>query len=205
MSHDLTTTEFNFGASTHSIYRGELLKYNANAGGWSLDLHRVLVTDTFECVQRWSDGKPVETITAQPLPDVERLNREIPRDKYEQGLNGPRPPWHVQRGLHLIDPADGASFTFISGTVGAKIALERLNERVETMRKLRGGNVLPVVELGSRPMQTKFGERRRPDFTIVGWQSIGGGAKAIEHKVADVGTSVKPVTVSEELDDAIEF
>jgi hypothetical protein len=54
-------------------------------------------------------------------------------------------------------------------------------------------------------MQTKFGERRRPDFTIVGWQSIGGGAKAIEHKVADVGTSVKPVTVSEELDDAIEF
>jgi hypothetical protein len=199
MAHEITTTEFG-GTNNRNVIRGELLKYNASNGGWNLDLDDVLVTGTLECVQRWQGSKPIETLTEQPLPDVEKLNKLVPRDQWEIGLNGePRPPWQVQRAVYLIDPADGASFTYVSGTIGARIAVEALNERVETMRKLRGENVLPMVELGSKIMFTRYGERRRPDFTITGWQSIGVGAKAIEHKVADE-TDEPPF---DEFDDAV--
>jgi hypothetical protein len=162
---------------------------------------------TTTALQCWSGGKPTDVVIAKPgvpLPDVDELNGQIPQEEWEKGLDGkPRAPWVKQHVAYLVDPVSGEAYTFINGTFGAKIAVERLADRVANMQRLRGGNALPVVKLESRPMKTKFGTKQRPEFTIVEWREIGGGeqVKAIEHK--PVGKPVVAPTVSEELNDAL--
>jgi hypothetical protein len=161
---------------------------------------------TTEALQCWSDGKPTDTITEHPLPKVEDLNAQIPEAEWEAGPDGkPRAPWVHQYVAYLFDPVSAETYTYLNSTFGAKIAVQRLAERVETMQRLRGDNALPIVKLESKPMKTKFGTKQRPEFTITEWRRFGtnGGdeIKAIEHK--PLGKSIAPPTVSEELDDAI--
>ena len=42
------------------------------------------------------------------------------------------------------------------------------------MRMLRGARVMPLVELSSKPMKTKFKMSERPDFRIISWHLPGG-------------------------------
>jgi len=115
----------------------------------------------------------------------------------------PRAPWVLQHVVYLLDPRSAESFTFLNSTWGARIAVDRLADRMENMRKLRGGNPHPVVKLESRKMKTKFGEKPRPEFTITKWVDMPGGGdiRAIEHK-PDI-KAIAPPTVSEELNDEI--
>jgi hypothetical protein len=134
------------------------------------------------------------------------LNSQIPKTEWEKGLNGPRPPWTKQRAVYLLNPIDGGEFTFISGTTGAAIAVERLQDKVKNMRMLRGDRVVPLVELGSKPMPTKFGTKPRPDFTIVEWRNLGPPAAVSAPTPApalihEIGTKVEPPTLAEELND----
>jgi hypothetical protein len=198
MSNDLTKNDgFNIEAEDRLI-RGELLKFSE--GRWTVDgeavggEQRFMVLGTAQAVQRWADGKPVETLTAKPLPDVNALNDAVPQEEWEEGLNGPRPPWQCQHALYLVCPADGSSFTYISGTVGGRIAIEGLVDRVATMRRLRGCDVLPLIALGAKSMKTKFGQRLRPEFVVDGWRQIGNETKTIA-----------PPTIAEELNDAVHF
>jgi hypothetical protein len=163
---------------------------------------------TTTALQCWSGGKPTDTVKAEPgkpLPDVDELNSQIPVEEWEKGLDGkPRAPWVKQYIAYLVDPVSCEAYTFINGTFGAKLAVERLAERVATMQRLRGGAALPVVKLESRPMKTKFGTKQRPEFAIVEWRefaSDGGEVRAIEHKPE--GKPLKAPTASEELNDAI--
>jgi hypothetical protein len=106
-------------------------------------------------------------------------------------------------------------YTFVNGTIGARIAVERLQDKVKWMRALRGVNCAPLVRLDSKPMKTRFGQKMRPEFTIVEWRQIGGGglqnepAQQIEQRKPDpaeqIGRPVKPVTTEEELNDRIRF
>jgi len=168
----------------------------------------LIALGTTQAVQCWSGGKPTDVIMAEngkPLPDVDELNSQIPVEEWEKGLDGkPKAPWVLQHVAYLIDPVSAESFTFVNGTYGARLAVEKLQDRVANMQRLRGGNALPVVKLESRPMKTKFGTKQRPEFTVVEWREIGangGEVKAIEHQ--PVGKPVAPPTVSEELNDDI--
>jgi hypothetical protein len=180
---------------------------------------RLIVLNTAEALQRWENGRPVETIVKEPgkrLPDVDELNAKIPKKRWEKGLDGqPRPPWVKQSIAYLLDPKDASVFTFINGTVGAAIAIGRLKDKVKMMRALRGERVVPVVELSSTPMKTQFGMKQRPNFAIHEWRNLGGpqgvggggpainsgGGSAIEH----VSEPVKPVSTEEVLNDSIGF
>jgi hypothetical protein len=169
---------------------------------------RLVALGTTQALQCWSGGKPTDTVVAspgKPLPSVDELNSQIPEGEWEKGLDGkPRAPWVLQHVAYLVDPVSCEAYTFINGTFGAKIAVERLAERVATMQRLRGGAALPVVKLESRPMKTKFGTKQRPEFAIVEWREFagdGGEVRAIEHKPE--GKPVKTPTASEELNDAI--
>ena len=103
-------------------------------------------------------------------------------------------------------------FTFINNTVGASIAVDRLKTKVQWMRQLRGVNVVPVVQLDSKPMKTKLGPKQRPEFTIVEWRQFGGGLPAVA-RIAQQGRQhpddcaglqpVEPVSIEEEMNDAI--
>jgi hypothetical protein len=110
-------------------------------------------------------------ILDKPLPDPDDLNSAIPVGEWEKGVDGqPRPPWAHVVIVYGVDIAVGVPYTFISATTGAHIAFDHLMDAVYGMRMLRGDSVLPVVELGERPMKTKFGTKSRPSFNIVSWK-----------------------------------
>jgi hypothetical protein len=128
---------------------------------------------------RWQEGQP-DYITEKPLPDPDELNKQIPKDTWEKGLNGePRPPWEHQAVLGLIDPGTGMKFIFSSSTVGAHICTDELREAVAMMRLLRGVKVVPVVELSEKPMRTKYKMSLRPYCRIIDWKILGGDGGAI--------------------------
>jgi hypothetical protein len=175
---------------------------------------QLLALTTAKAIQRWQLKEPVDTVvdTGTGLPDIDELNAKIPRAEWEAGLDGqPRPPWQRQYVVYLLDTSDASLFTFANGTIGARMAWERLVDRVSWMRALRGAAVFPVVALESRPMKTQFGTKQRPEFSIIDWRDLGGtggtGNPALESTPprAIEGKPVKAPTTAETLDDEIPF
>jgi hypothetical protein len=150
----------------------------------------LLVIGMAKALQRWSEQIPIDTIIEipgdDPLPDVDELNAKIPMHEWENGLDGePRPPWQKNFVVYLVDPEMGATFTFANSTTGARIAWERLNDKFIWIRRMRGPDVYPLVRLQALPMKTRFGVKRRPEFTVIEWRDLGGMAPAtplIENK-----------------------
>jgi hypothetical protein len=158
---------------------------------------------TGECLQQWRDKMPVKTIIKKPgvpLPDVDELNAEIPQKEWEIGVNGPRPPWGRQNIVYLLDVETGAELTFISGTVGAAIAVENLKSKTGNMRKLRGARVVPIVSLGSKLMATQYGSRLRPEFVVQEFREFGAPSPAIAPAEPK---KIAPPTLEEEMDDEL--
>jgi hypothetical protein len=161
---------------------------------------------TGECLQHWQNKLPVQTILKKPgvpLPDLDELNGQIPQQEWDKGLDGkPRPPWVRQHIVYLLDAQTGAELTFISGTVGAAIAVERLRNKTGNIRMIRGGTrVVPIVSLGNKLMQTNFGSRLRPEFVIQEWRELGAPAPAIA--APEIGKKISPPTLAEEMNDEI--
>jgi hypothetical protein len=92
------------------------------------------------------------------------------------------------------------------------------------MARLRGIGVTALVRPDNRQMKTKFGQKLRPEFTILEWRDLGAGdqqpaqlppptdkdpagaaAKPPAEKKTTIGKPVKPVTQQEEIDDEIPF
>jgi hypothetical protein len=173
---------------------------------------QMIVLGTTQALQRWQDQTPIETILKKPgerLPDVKALNAAIPQSEWEDGIDGnPRPPWVLQHVVYLLNPVDASLYTYLNSTTGAAIAVKHLNDRVKWMRALRSEQVVPLVALDAKPMATRYGQKMRPEFRILGWREFGVGlahqaAPQLEH--AGGLKPVKPVTTEEELDDKIRF
>jgi hypothetical protein len=211
------------------LIKGQLLRWNESNGWFDRDGLQppeiLLAVALSEALQCWKGKKPVETITAKPLPDVNDLNETVPKSEWELGLDGkPKPPRQHQVIVYLIDPASGGFFTYLNSTIGARIAVDQLREKVITMRALRGARVVPVVKLAHRPMKTAFGMKHRPEFEVVEWRHWGGDGGAIaaprapqlsgpastptpkpttaEQTITGMG-NVRPVTAKEFVDDEI--
>jgi hypothetical protein len=144
---------------------------------------RLYVVGTVRALQCWINkelmGTEIET-PDEPLRDPALLNEQIPRDKWGLDLNGaPKPPWVITYVVYLVDPATASGYTYLNSTTGARIAFERLQSRIDNMRIMRGGNPVPLIELDTRPMKTPFGQKMRPEFTIVKdeWREFGGGGE----------------------------
>jgi hypothetical protein len=127
----------------------------------------------------------------EPLPDVDELNAKIPEEEWGSDLNNePRPPWERCVRAFLLDPEKANVYTFLNSTVGARIAVERLEDRIKWKRAIRGANVVPVVKLDSRPMKTKKAgvTKQRPEFTVIDFREFSGAKLAfpqIEHQKAE--------------------
>jgi len=134
----------------------------------------LLAVKVDEILRMWKDDRPTD-ITEKPLPDPDTLNAQIPVSEWEEGLDGrPRPPWAHYVVVYLVDPETATKYVYAAATVGGHIAVEQLKDNVITMRLLRGARVMPLVELSSKPMKTKFKMSERPDFRIVSWHLPGG-------------------------------
>jgi len=205
--------------SENNVIRGTILR--CVDGKWSdrdglQPPAQLIAMGTAEVLQCWRDGKPVDTVVKrddEPLPDPAELNEQIPENEWEKGLDGkPRAPWVRQHICYLVDPVSAETFTYINSTWGARIAVERLAEKVANMRRLRGVAAAPIVKLDSRPMKTNFGTKLRPEFVVVEWRELADQpeVKAIEHKpkadkaeAAKPGRPFAPLTLSEELNDEL--
>ena len=76
----------------------------------------------------------------------------------------------------LVNPATGKLYVYSAATDGGHIAYDDLKQSVKNMRMLRdGAQVMPMVGLGAKPFQTRFGLKSRPHFAIIDWRSPGGG------------------------------
>jgi hypothetical protein len=224
MNNLATTDTFDLG---EGVIKGSLAKWSAEEG-WhdrdGVDLPSpMIVIGTQHVVQRFKDKKLVNTILP-PLPDLDELNNAVPRDEWELDLNGkPRPPYALFHVAYLLNPIDASLYTCINASVGTGIAVDRLESRMKLMRHLRGANVNPVVTLGEAPMKTRFGMKTRPEFVIKDWRSFGPTTieaqpqtprlapptvptpepRTIDKYVEIVGRKVKPVSLAEELNDAV--
>ena len=54
---------------------------------------KMLGLGTREVLQHFHDGTLIEEITEKPFPDLKELNAAIPQEEWDEGINGPRPPW----------------------------------------------------------------------------------------------------------------
>jgi hypothetical protein len=181
---------------------------------------RLIVTDIIRKVVKWGldKGPPEETIIVpygQPFPDIEGMNDAIPRNQWRQGFNGLEGRWQPQQNVVLLNPLTMEVFTFITSTKGGFAAIRELVDKVKAMRKYRGPGVSPIVILGNKPMRTKYGERRRPDFNIIDWVGMR-GTGGVDTQPAlpapngpvsagRIGASVAPVTLHKEMNDEIPF
>jgi hypothetical protein len=214
---------FEGGGGTDRLIQGTILR--CVDGRWSTrdgDIpanKRLIALGTTEALQCWRDGAVVDDyvkVPGEPLPDIDALNDKFSKETWEQGLNGPRAPWVHAYVVYLLDPADASIYTYINGTNGAAVAVNRLKERVHWMRQLRGEKVSPIVALGNRLVSKRFG-KIGPDFVIQEWRDLGGGnlqAPAAPHQIEQkdpvkqardpvkrAGRPVKEPTLAEILDD----
>jgi hypothetical protein len=196
----------------NNIFQGATLKFidgrwSLNGAGVRPDM-RLLISATSRALLRWS---PFEAIVQKPgaeLPDVDELNGKVPREQWQIGLDSrPRAPWSLHRFVYGLDPADATICTHHNSTYGTMQAVHELESRITWMRALRGAEVLPLVKLGDAAMKTQYGERRRPEFVIVGWRVFAGPGVALQiaDQTANVLKAVEPLDLGEELADQVPY
>ena len=182
----------------------------------------LVAVDVLRLVQMWGpDGMPVneETIILEPhqmFPDIEEMNAKVPRSKWVEGPNGKmRGPYQASHVLYLLDPQSMDKYTYPTSTVGGRIAIRELRDKIMWMRRLRGPNVYAVVLLSDTFMNTRFGGRQRPHFKIMRWTRLGGEGGEVEALPSPSATptqqtqpdlplnEVKEPSLAEEMDDEI--
>jgi hypothetical protein len=120
----------------------------------------------------WKDGKPVEhrvTLAGEKHPEREELPDQD-ESLWPNGLNGePEEPWKDTRYLHLVNQETGADFTFVTDSFGGRRGVSELRRQIANVRGVRP-NAMPIVELASVSMKTKFGIKPRPEFKVIDWR-----------------------------------
>jgi hypothetical protein len=138
---------------------------------------RLMALKSKSAIRRWKNQKLVEAFVetaTKPLPDINALNAKVPRKEWEKGLNGqPREPYERCEVVYLFDPDSAEEFTFVTPSLGGRIAVRELCKQVSNKRTLTGKNLFPIVRLSTKPMSTKYGPRQRPHFEVVGWDTLG--------------------------------
>lgn len=143
-----------------------------------------IVVDRERVLQKWGpDQTPLETRwldPKEPWPDIEALNNNTPKKEWREGADGKQQgPWQAQWIIRLLDVRSMDKLTYPTSTTGGHMAVGDLSGRVKTMRRLRGGQVYPIVTLSDVHMKTKFGGRQRPHFEIVRWVYLGDDGNAL--------------------------
>jgi hypothetical protein len=172
------------------VIQGKLVKFSNDAKWIDRDGNEIpgelelVAAGVVRLVQKWEDQKPVETIFIQPhqkFPDVEAMNEKIPRKEWVEGPDKKlRGPWQAQHVLYLVDLKTMDKYTYPTSTTGGRVAIRDLRDKIVWMQKFKGSQVFPVVVFAKAWMNTKFGGRWRPSFTIRKWVRLGGGDKPVE-------------------------
>jgi hypothetical protein len=171
-----------FDSAEICLIQGDLVKFSNQAtwvtrGGAELSSNLALVAvNVIRVVQKWTDGKPVETRVLGPcekLPNLKELNAAVPQSEWREGPDGRlRGPWEAQFLVYLLNPDTAERFTYATGTTGGGIAVHDLISRVSWKRRFCGEQVYAEVSLSAVPWKTQYGMRPRPHFVIKRWKGL---------------------------------
>jgi hypothetical protein len=214
----LTTPSANDGwadaavEAAERMIRGTLLKFadwRWSAGKEASpvkDGTKLVAVGTLALWQRWENGKPVEIIVRQPgkrLPDRDELGH-LDESQWEKGPDGePKDPWQNTRLVYLVDPRTAEAFTFSTSSWGGRGAVTDLGDQIARMRSVYP-DAVPVVELRSAEMPTKFGRKSKPVFKVVSWKTADAGEPAPAERELAVAEATQTVS-HREMDDEIPF
>jgi hypothetical protein len=197
--------DFDRDDPTTSPIRGPNVKFDGNgyaAGREKTSIRndrRFIVLDKASGWQFLKKDCPAEWVMWSPgAPKPEQP--ECPEETWPMGLDGkPSCPWKWTRFLYLIDADTGESMTFSSSTSGGKIAIGDLTQQIKSMRLMKPG-AMPVIELHSVQMPTKFGKKPRPFFKIMGWRLRGN-----DDEQRQISNESDFAEVNEFIDDSVPF
>jgi hypothetical protein len=99
------------------LLKGPLIRWNETTNWIDRDGLKppepLLALSCAEALQQWKEKRPIETITAKPLPDITELNSAVPIQEWELGPDGrPKAPWVHQYAVYLIDPGTATFFSY---------------------------------------------------------------------------------------------
>jgi hypothetical protein len=181
----------------------------------------VTVIGTRNVATKWGhDNTPLETRILAPgekFPNFERLNDACDRSEWREAFGKMVGPWSGQHCIYYIDE-NYRRYTWASPTttIGSCICVHDIVEDFRIARKFRGPAVFPVVELSHVDFPTGYGLRQQPKHVVKRWVTLGldrVGALP-DHGAPEIAASrgapadaqpVAPLTVSEEVGDAIPF
>jgi hypothetical protein len=145
----------------------------------------------------WPDGQPtyVAADARGILPDRKTLGDTDTEQWAVSKFTAKREdPWQRLKVIYLLNPITAGVMTHASGTVGTRLAINELADKIAMIRQSRPG-AMPMVKLSSVPMPTQFGLRDRPHFEVVEWR---GGSTSDAPEIL-------PPSVREELNDELPF
>jgi hypothetical protein len=195
------------------VIRGALLKFSD--WRWSKGKENEHVEDGTALVAldvaagwvKWADGKPLEYRMRQPgrrlperdeLADLDESNWELDRN------NEPKDPWQNTRFVYFVDPVSAEAYTYSTSTWGGRGAVADLADQIQRVRYANPGAV-PVVELRSAPMLTKFGRKSKPFFKVIGWRGGGSSSDDNSPPLIESGAAREHTAAGKALDDEIPF
>jgi hypothetical protein len=159
---------------------------------------------------RWENGKPVEYRVREQgrrLPDRDEPGYDN-KDEWELNSRGePQDPWQNTRLVYLVDPQTAEAFTFSTSTWGGRGAVSDLGDQIARMRSVHP-DAVPIIELRSAEMPTKYGRKSKPVFKIVGWKTASGdgGEPVAERELTPRQTQqAKQIVDQREMDDEVPF
>jgi hypothetical protein len=143
----------------------------------------LIVLGLKKIVQKFVNKQLVDTIIVadgQRAPDVKTMNENAPKEEWGPGLDGqPTGPYSLVLVLKLLDATTMDRFAFITKSKGGCIAVSDLSDKTKIMRRFRGSSVSPVVSCGltNFPIKRLNIVRKRPDFRVLRWITLGDGGK----------------------------
>jgi hypothetical protein len=188
-------------AGTSRLLRGNLLRFSDRQWSYGRDARPMPTNVQLVALSirvawvRWENKKPVEAkvrMRGQPFPTRDELG-DNDQAKWARRPDGSlADPWQLTKHLLMLDTKLGAVYTYVTTSGGGFGAIRDLADQVAFMRGVRPGAV-PIAELNSADMETRYGRKSRPVFRVTGWH--GGGEP----------TKLAPPSASEMLDDEQPF
>src|SRR5262245_54021388 len=135
-------------------------------------------------IQKWIDGRPVETIVLaprQPWPNIDAMNEKCPQNEWYQAFGKLQGPYQGEHVVLFFDPATMVRYWWPSPltTIGSAVCVRELQAQVKLMRHYRGEHVCPLVEPSHTFMNTRYDGRERPNLVIKGWVRFGEGGNLV--------------------------
>jgi hypothetical protein len=193
--------------------RGVLLKFSD--WRWLAGKEGTVVPDGTKLValataagwERWENGKPVGHRMREPgrrLPDRDELGY-TDQSKWEEVPEGVlKDPWANTRWVSLVDPQTAEAYTFSTSSWGGRNAVAALGDQIARMRSVHT-DAVPVIELRSAEMPTKFGRKSKPIFKVIGWKTASGGSGPASVERQITAQEAKQEVTAKQMDDEIPF